>query len=112
MPTDRSNELPTGWEWVRRKSNRLELGRPDGPSLLGERDGRDDRDGWRVVCRAEREEGVYVDRLGEVPEREELRSVLAEAAGYIEERDLPAAHLGELLVVEDGSVRCREWRIE
>lgn len=109
MSVDTARRLPEEWEWIRRESDRLELGRSGGPSLLGERDA---RNGWRVVCRAEREEGVYVDRLGKVPEREELRSVLAEAAGYIEERDLPAAHLGELLVVTGGSVRCREWRIE
>lgn len=109
MSTDMARRPPESWEWVRRESDRIELGRTGGPSLLGERV---DRDGWRVVCRAEREEGVYVDGLGRVPEREELRSVLTEAAGYIEEHDLPAAHLGELLVVDEGSVRCREWRIE
>lgn len=109
MSTDTARRVPEGWEWTRRESDRLELGRSGGPSLLGERV---DRDGWRVVCRIEREEGVYVDRLGQVPEWAELRSVLAEAAGYIEERDLPTAHLGELLVVDEGTVRCREWRIE
>ena len=109
MSTDTAGRVPESWEWTRRESDRIELGRSGGPSLLGERDG---CDGWRVVCRTEREEGVYVDRLGEVPEREGLRSVLAEAAGYIEERDLPTTHLGELLVVDEGSVRCREWRIE
>lgn len=109
MTADTTERAPEQWEWKRRESDRIALGRAGGPSLVGERN---DRDGWRVVCRTEREEGVYVDGLGEVPEREELRSVLAEAAGYVEERDLPMAHLGEVLVVEDGSVRCREWRIE
>ncbi|ADJ14144.1 hypothetical protein [Halalkalicoccus jeotgali] len=100
---------PEGWRWNRSATDRIELGREGGPTLLGERT---DGEEWRLLYRVERDRAAVVDALGEIPARDDPREALAVAARYIEDRDLPAEHIGELLVVEDGAVQCREWRIE
>lgn len=101
---------PGGWTWKRTTTDRVELGRDDGPSLLGERTGQGRA--WRVFCRVGDGDSVLVDALGEVPEQVDAYAVLADAARRIERDGLPQRHLGRLLAIEDGAVRCREWRIE
>lgn len=109
MNTDTTERLPDGWKWDRVETDRIVLGRTGGPSLIGERDARDE---WRVMYRTEREGAVFVDALGDVPEQQDPRAVLADAARHAERHDVPENHLGELVVVEDGTIRCREWRIQ
>lgn len=55
---------------------------------------------------------MFVDTLGEIADGSDPRSFLVEVARYIEDGDLPAADIGELLVIENGLVRSREWRIQ
>ncbi|MDL5362226.1 hypothetical protein [Halalkalicoccus sp. NIPERK01] len=100
---------PGEWRWKRTETDRIELGRDGGPTLFGEHTG---RDGWRLGYRVEREGAVFVDALGNLSNRDDPRAVLAETARYIEDHDLPEEHAGELLAVEDGSIRCRRWRIQ
>lgn len=101
---------PDGWTWTRTATDRIELSRDDGPSLVGERTDRDRP--WRVLCRVGADDSTVVDALGEVPERVDVYAVLADAARRIEHEDLPETHLGRLLAIEDGVIRRREWRIQ
>lgn len=110
MGFETTGRLPNGWEWREIGSDRIELGRSGGPRLLGERSNRDG--GWWFVYRVQRGESVRVDMLGESSQYGDPRAILASAARYIEDHDSPEEHLGELLVVEDDAIRCREWRIE
>lgn len=100
---------PAGWQWERTDGERVELARPDGPVLLGERV---DTERWRVIYRAEREDSLVVDALGDVETARPPRNLLERTARRLERLDAPDAAAGELLMVEDSTVNDSEWRIQ
>jgi hypothetical protein len=102
--------LPDGWGWAQTGEDRIELDCDGGATLVGGQLGRGKV--WRFIYRVERAESTFVDTLGEIADGSDPRSFLVEVARYIEDGDLPAADIGELLVIENGLVRSREWRIQ
>jgi hypothetical protein len=104
-----TERLPDGWAWTRMDEDRIELDHVGRTTLVGER--LDQARGWRFIYRVERGESVFVDTLGEIAAECSPQSILADTARHIEDGDLPTADLGELLVVENDSIRGREWRM-
>lgn len=109
MTPEETESCPTGWQWVRTGSDRVELGRSGGPTLLAEHL---ETNRWRVVYRVGREDSTVVDALGTVEVEGPPRDLLEHAAQCVERLDAPDANLGELLTIEGGEIDCREWRIE
>lgn len=109
MTPEETAGCPAGWRWVRAGGDRVELGRPEGPTLLAERL---ETNRWRVVYRVGREHSTVVDALGTVEAERPPRNLLECAAQCAERLDAPDANVGELLTIEGGGIDCHEWRIE